>query len=235
AVLELLDTGLDDREDVAVMGVPAEPVRDETRAQQVDVRQRRMPVVVRHLGPHAGHPSRRLSGRDGASAVRRTGPPLLPGGPPAAPYYGRPPPPCLTGGLRRRVPSGAWNVAIRCLWGRLRHSRSPRPERRPPEPAEAEPIAGPASSADRKSVASRSEAAPGADPPARGRPARTAAARVGRPHMHDQGVDPPGELRVQIPSPQALGTLDEARAAIDGLDAALATLLEHRAAVAAAV
>ncbi|TQM69985.1 chorismate mutase [Actinomadura hallensis] len=53
--------------------------------------------------------------------------------------------------------------------------------------------------------------------------------------MHDQVVDPPGELRVPLPSPQVLGTLDEARAAIDALDAALATLLEHRAAVAAAV
>lgn len=65
--------------------------------------------------------------------------------------------------------------------------------------------------------------------------------------MHDQVADPvedsasgpargrPGELRVPLPSAAEIGTLGEARAAIDGLDAALATLLEHRAAVAAAV
>lgn len=65
--------------------------------------------------------------------------------------------------------------------------------------------------------------------------------------MHDQVIDPAerdaacpacgasGELRVPLPSAEAVTTLAEARAAIDGLDAALATLLEHRAAVAAAV
>ncbi|QKG26668.1 chorismate mutase [Actinomadura verrucosospora] len=42
-------------------------------------------------------------------------------------------------------------------------------------------------------------------------------------------------LRVSLPSVEDLGTLAEARAAIDGLDAALAVLLEHRAAVAALV
>jgi chorismate mutase len=65
--------------------------------------------------------------------------------------------------------------------------------------------------------------------------------------MHDQVIDaaehgaarpvpgPSGELRVPLPPAGALGTLAEARAAIDDLDAALATLLEHRAALAAAV
>ncbi|MFD0687061.1 chorismate mutase [Actinomadura fibrosa] len=72
--------------------------------------------------------------------------------------------------------------------------------------------------------------------------------------MHDQVIDPaasgtdgtaacpacpephgPGELRVPLPSAADLTTLRDARAAIDGLDAALAVLLEHRAAVAAAV
>ncbi|TMQ91611.1 chorismate mutase [Actinomadura soli] len=74
--------------------------------------------------------------------------------------------------------------------------------------------------------------------------------------MHDQVIDPvegaaacPAcgrsgehgehaerrELRVPLPSAADIATLGEARAAIDGLDAALATLLEHRAAVAAAV
>lgn len=70
--------------------------------------------------------------------------------------------------------------------------------------------------------------------------------------MHDQVIDPAGhdaacpacgpsggpqvpQLRVPLPSAAAITTLGEARAAIDGLDAALATLLEHRAAVAAAV
>nr|WP_240808100.1 chorismate mutase [Actinomadura geliboluensis] len=42
-------------------------------------------------------------------------------------------------------------------------------------------------------------------------------------------------MRVALPSAGDIATLGEARAAIDGLDAALATLLEHRAAVAAAV
>ncbi|MBO2465886.1 chorismate mutase [Actinomadura violacea] len=42
-------------------------------------------------------------------------------------------------------------------------------------------------------------------------------------------------LRVSLPSVEDLGTVAEARAAIDGLDAALAVLLEHRAAVAALV
>nr|WP_230421294.1 chorismate mutase [Actinomadura soli] len=42
-------------------------------------------------------------------------------------------------------------------------------------------------------------------------------------------------MRVPLPSAADIATLGEARAAIDGLDAALATLLEHRAAVAAAV
>ncbi|MFI0407020.1 chorismate mutase [Actinomadura sp. 3N508] len=68
--------------------------------------------------------------------------------------------------------------------------------------------------------------------------------------MHDQVIDPVegaaacpacgragngGELRVALPSAGDIATLGEARAAIDGLDAALAALLEHRAAVAAAV
>lgn len=65
--------------------------------------------------------------------------------------------------------------------------------------------------------------------------------------MHDQVIDPAeqdaacpacgasGELRVRLPSAGSFTTLGEARTAIDGLDAALATLLEHRAAVAAAV
>jgi chorismate mutase len=42
-------------------------------------------------------------------------------------------------------------------------------------------------------------------------------------------------LRVPLPSVEDLATVAEARAAIDGLDAALAVLLEHRAAVAALV
>ncbi|MEU6749113.1 chorismate mutase [Spirillospora sp. NPDC046719] len=42
-------------------------------------------------------------------------------------------------------------------------------------------------------------------------------------------------LRVPLPSVEELATVDEARAAIDGLDAALAVLLERRAAVAALV
>nr|WP_243716995.1 chorismate mutase [Actinomadura sp. KC345] len=42
-------------------------------------------------------------------------------------------------------------------------------------------------------------------------------------------------MRVALPSAAAVTTLGDARAAIDDLDAALATLLEHRAAVAAAV
>ncbi|QXJ26951.1 chorismate mutase [Actinomadura graeca] len=42
-------------------------------------------------------------------------------------------------------------------------------------------------------------------------------------------------MRVRLPSAADITTLAEARAAIDGLDAALATLLEHRAAVAAVV
>ncbi|WP_372506096.1 hypothetical protein [Actinomadura madurae] len=46
---------------------------------------------------------------------------------------------------------------------------------------------------------------------------------------------PSGELRVALPSAEAITTLGAARAAIDDLDAALATLLEHRAAVAAVV
>ncbi|MES9540269.1 chorismate mutase [Actinomadura sp. NPDC000600] len=69
--------------------------------------------------------------------------------------------------------------------------------------------------------------------------------------MHDQVIDaagtdaarpargtvrgPSGELRVALPSPAAVTTLAEAREAIDGLDAALATLLEHRTAIAAVV
>ncbi|MFI0484507.1 chorismate mutase [Actinomadura sp. 9N215] len=68
--------------------------------------------------------------------------------------------------------------------------------------------------------------------------------------MHDQVIEPvedaaacpscgrpgrDGELRVALPSAEAVTTLGEARAAIDGLDAALAVLLEHRAAVAAVV
>ncbi|QKW35333.1 chorismate mutase [Actinomadura sp. NAK00032] len=52
--------------------------------------------------------------------------------------------------------------------------------------------------------------------------------------MPDQVIDP-AELRVALPSAGAITTLGEARAAIDGIDAALATLLEHRAAVAAVV
>ncbi|TYK47829.1 chorismate mutase [Actinomadura decatromicini] len=65
--------------------------------------------------------------------------------------------------------------------------------------------------------------------------------------MHDQVIDPaghdapgpacgrPDELRVPLPSPAEITTLGAARAAIDGLDAALAVLLERRAAVAAVV
>ncbi|TDC97846.1 chorismate mutase [Actinomadura sp. 7K507] len=56
--------------------------------------------------------------------------------------------------------------------------------------------------------------------------------------MHDQVIDPAEpvpELRVPLPSAAAITTLGDARTAIDDLDAALATLLEHRAAVAAAV
>lgn len=52
--------------------------------------------------------------------------------------------------------------------------------------------------------------------------------------MHDQ-VTEPAELRVALPDAAAIAALGEARAAIDGLDAALAVLLEHRAAVAAVV
>ncbi|MEU6034994.1 chorismate mutase [Actinomadura sp. NPDC047616] len=43
------------------------------------------------------------------------------------------------------------------------------------------------------------------------------------------------ELRVTIPRPDRLSTVEEARAAIDGIDAALAALLERRAAVAGVV
>ncbi|WP_242902053.1 chorismate mutase [Actinomadura terrae] len=46
---------------------------------------------------------------------------------------------------------------------------------------------------------------------------------------------PSGELRVALPPVAEIGTLAEARTAIDGLDAALAVLLERRAAVAALV
>ncbi|RFS85290.1 chorismate mutase [Actinomadura spongiicola] len=68
--------------------------------------------------------------------------------------------------------------------------------------------------------------------------------------MHDQVIDSaepaascpacgrsgePGELRVPLPSAETITTLGEARTAIDGLDAALAALLERRAAVAAVV
>ncbi|MFB4307704.1 chorismate mutase [Actinomadura sp. GTD37] len=52
--------------------------------------------------------------------------------------------------------------------------------------------------------------------------------------MPDQVLDS-AELRVALPDAAAVTTLGGARAAIDGLDAAIATLLEHRAAVAAAV
>ncbi|GAA4230621.1 hypothetical protein GCM10022254_25910 [Actinomadura meridiana] len=68
--------------------------------------------------------------------------------------------------------------------------------------------------------------------------------------MHDQVIDPTeptascpacgrahaaDELRVPLPSAASVGTLGEARTAIDGLDAALATLLERRAEIAAVV
>ena len=65
--------------------------------------------------------------------------------------------------------------------------------------------------------------------------------------MNDQVIDhvgadaacpvrePSGEMRVALPSAADVTTRAEARAAIDGLDAALATLLEHRTAVAAVV
>ncbi|TDD69734.1 chorismate mutase [Actinomadura darangshiensis] len=65
--------------------------------------------------------------------------------------------------------------------------------------------------------------------------------------MHDQVIEPgepgagcpacapSGELRVALPDAEAITTLGEARAAIDGIDAVLAELLEHRAAVAAVV
>ncbi|TDC69772.1 chorismate mutase [Actinomadura sp. GC306] len=62
--------------------------------------------------------------------------------------------------------------------------------------------------------------------------------------MHEKVVDagapgsargPSGELRVALPPAGSLTTLAEARTAIDDLDAALAALLEHRAALAAAV
>ncbi|MWA04320.1 chorismate mutase [Actinomadura sp. LD22] len=64
--------------------------------------------------------------------------------------------------------------------------------------------------------------------------------------MHDQVIDAAGTscpacepadplLRVPLPSVADLGTVAEARAAIDGLDAALAVLLERRAEVAALV
>ncbi|WP_306434463.1 chorismate mutase [Actinomadura roseirufa] len=43
------------------------------------------------------------------------------------------------------------------------------------------------------------------------------------------------EMRVALPAVAEIGTLEEARAAIDGVDAALAVLLEHRAALAAVV
>jgi len=52
--------------------------------------------------------------------------------------------------------------------------------------------------------------------------------------MPDQVIDP-AELRVALPDAGAIATLGEARAAIDGLDAALAVLLEQRAAVSAVV
>ncbi|MGI5202730.1 chorismate mutase [Spirillospora sp. CA-108201] len=65
--------------------------------------------------------------------------------------------------------------------------------------------------------------------------------------MNDQVIDPvgpdagcpacapSGEVRVPLPAAGAITTLAEAREAIDGIDAALATLLEHRTAVAAVV
>ncbi|KAB2368791.1 MULTISPECIES: chorismate mutase [Actinomadura] len=70
--------------------------------------------------------------------------------------------------------------------------------------------------------------------------------------MHDRVIDATGAsgpscpacgtaepaaplLRVPLPSVEDLGTVAEARAAIDGLDAALAVLLERRAEVAALV
>jgi chorismate mutase len=56
----------------------------------------------------------------------------------------------------------------------------------------------------------------------------------GRGH-ETNGANGADELRVPLPSAASVATLGEARAAIDGLDAALAVLLERRAAVAAVV
>lgn len=48
----------------------------------------------------------------------------------------------------------------------------------------------------------------------------------------DGRVQAGGELCVRLPDPGGLGSVGEARGVIDEIDAALATLLEHRAAVA---
>ncbi|QFG25938.1 chorismate mutase [Actinomadura sp. WMMB 499] len=57
--------------------------------------------------------------------------------------------------------------------------------------------------------------------------------------MNDHVIDPAAgkatELRIALPDAADLRTVGEARAAIDGIDAALAALLERRAAVAGAV
>ncbi|WP_019630704.1 chorismate mutase [Actinomadura atramentaria] len=61
--------------------------------------------------------------------------------------------------------------------------------------------------------------------------------------MDDHVIDPrshadpcvAGGLHVPLPDAAGLATVEQARAAIDAIDAALATLLEHRAAVAGVV
>ncbi|GAA3976756.1 hypothetical protein GCM10023085_68950 [Actinomadura viridis] len=63
----------------------------------------------------------------------------------------------------------------------------------------------------------------------------TAASGEAAPSGEAGGPAAAGRLTVPLPRPRDLATVDDARAAIDGIDAALATLLEHRAAVAGVV
>ncbi|GGV25756.1 hypothetical protein GCM10010182_55610 [Actinomadura cremea] len=66
--------------------------------------------------------------------------------------------------------------------------------------------------------------------------APTTGAAPGAATRRPDGLDGGGtELRVPLPDAASLRTVGEARAAIDGIDAALAALLEHRAAVAGVV
>ncbi|MBE1535307.1 chorismate mutase [Actinomadura algeriensis] len=66
-------------------------------------------------------------------------------------------------------------------------------------------------------------------------PAPDAAPAVSTPGGVPSAAGPAGELRVALPDTAGLRTIGEARAAIDGIDAVLAALLERRVAVAGVV